>query len=448
MAAPARTVALDTLRRVRTGRADLASALEHGRTRLHDERDRALAAEIALGTLRWRAALDHVIAWAGDRAIDAFDPDVADILRLSAYQVLHLDRVPAAAAVNDAVTLARASGHARAAGAVNAVLRRISRSRSQLPLPDASDPRAHLSVTWSHPGWLVDRWLGRYGFDTTLAWARFNNTPAPLTIRANTLITTRDELARALALEGVATRPCSHAPDGLVVESGSPFRTALAGGGHFLAQDEASQLVGVFAGLSARGRVADVCAAPGGKTAQLAAAAGPGGMVVAGDVRSRRVRLLRQTLRTARVASAHVVCHDVLAGLPYGAVFGTVLVDVPCSSLGTIRRDPDIRWSRREDELPALAGRQLHMLGNAARSVEAGGVLAYATCSSEPEENESVVEAFLAEQPAFTLEDPRTDVPDLPASLIACLDKRGCLRTEPHRHGLEAFFAARLRRRS
>ena len=198
MVAPARAVALETLRRVHTGREDLASSLERGRLRLADERDRALAAEIVLGTLRWRAALDHVIAWAGHRGIDAFDADVLDILRLSAYQILHLDRVPASAAVNDAVTLARRAGHTRAAGAVNAILRRVSRGRSALPLPDATDPRAHLSVTWSHPAWLADRWLDRYGFETALEWVRFNNAAAPLTLRANTLLTAAERLLNGI----------------------------------------------------------------------------------------------------------------------------------------------------------------------------------------------------------------------------------------------------------
>ncbi|MGE5199966.1 MAG: transcription antitermination factor NusB, partial [Rhodospirillaceae bacterium] len=166
MAAVARVVALDTLRSVHAGSADLASALERGRARLADERDQALAAEIAIGTLRWRAALDHAIAWAGGRDVGAFDAGVLDILRMSAYQLLHLDRVPAAAVVNDAVALARLRGHARAAGAVNAILRRISRDRSRVPMPDPSDPRGFLSITWSHPAWLTDRWLARLGFET------------------------------------------------------------------------------------------------------------------------------------------------------------------------------------------------------------------------------------------------------------------------------------------
>ena len=446
MAAPARVAACDTLRRVRSGTADLASALERSRAGLADERDQALAAEITLGTLRWRAALDHAIAWAGNRAADAFDADVLDILRLSAYQLLHLDRVPASAAVSDAVTLARQQGHARAAGAVNAILRRISRQRSQLPMPDASDARGFLSVTWSHPAWLAQRWLDRYGFDAALAWVRFNNTAAPLTLRANTLATTRDTLAEQLERHGVRTRPCAYAPDGLVVDSGRPFATAEWKEGRFLAQDEASQLVGAFAAPMPGSCALDACAAPGGKTVQLAAALG-GGFLVAADRRSRRLRLLRQTLRSAGVAQARLVCHDLLDALPFGPAFDCVLVDAPCSGLGTLRREPDIKWSRREHDLPALADRQGRMLDSASRGVRAGGVLVYATCSSEPEENDNVVDAFLDRHPGFTLEDPRATGAALAAGVAACLDGRGCLRTLPHRHALEAFFAARLRRR-
>jgi 16S rRNA (cytosine967-C5)-methyltransferase len=446
MAAIARVVALDTLRRVHTGQADLASALERGRMRLSDERDQALAAEIAIGTLRWRAAIDHAIEWAGRRKVDAFDDAVLDVLRLSVYQLLYLDRVPASAAVNDAVTLTREHGHARAAGAVNAILRQISRNRDRLPMPPETEPLSYLSITWSHPAWLVSRWLDRYGFSVALDWVRFNNAPAPVTLRANTLLTSRDELAASLLQNGVRTRACAYAPDGLVVEAGRPFGTPLAEAGHFLAQDEASQLVGAFAAPPPGSRVVDVCAAPGGKAAQLAAAIGPGGLLVACDLRSRRIRLLRETLRSARVASAHVVRHDLLGGLPFGPVFDCVFVDAPCSSLGTIRRDPDIRWSRREDDLGALAVRQRRMIGEASRGVRPGGLLVYATCSSEPEENEAVVDAFLDAHPGFGLEDPRgADIP-LRAGVEACLDGRGCLRTLPHLHGLEAFFAARLRR--
>jgi len=245
----------------------------------------------------------------------------------------------------------------------------------------------------------------------------------------------------------VGTRPCTYAPDGLVVESGRPFGTPAAAAGRFLAQDESSQLVGAFAAPAPGDTVADLCAAPGGKTVQLAAALEGRGLLVAGDVRSRRVRLLRQTLRLAGAGRVCVVCHDLLRGLPYGPVFDGVLIDAPCSSLGTLRRDPDIRWTRREPEIEELAGRQARMLAEAARIVRPGGQLVYATCSSEPEENERVVDAFVEARRDFALEDPRDAGVALAPGVSACLDARGCLRTLPHQHQLEAFYAARLRRR-
>jgi 16S rRNA (cytosine967-C5)-methyltransferase len=446
MVAPARTTALRALRRAGEGDSDLAAALDWSRRDLSDERDRALAAEIVIGTLRWRGALDHAIVWAGDRSIDAFDGGVLDILRLSAYQLLHLDRVPASAVVDDAVSLCRLEGHARATGAVNAILRRISRDRRRLPWPAEDDPAAHLSVTWSHPAWLVTRWIARFGFETARAWVRFNNAPAPITLRVNTRRTSPAELGMALSAAGVHTHPCTFAPDGLVVDEGNPLRTPLAREGLFAAQDEASQLVGTFAAPAPNARVVDACASPGGKAAQLAAALGGTGLLVACDVRPRRVRLLRALLREARVDGVAIVQHDLLQGAPVRNV-DMMLVDVPCSGLGTIRRDPDIKWKRRPEDLAVFAARQIRMLSQAAAAIRQGGTLIYSTCSSEPEENEDVVGAFLEAHPAFVLEDPRTGSPNLASSIGPCLDEAGYLRTSPATHGLEAFFAARLRRR-
>jgi 16S rRNA (cytosine967-C5)-methyltransferase len=447
MVAPARRTALRTFRRVSDGDTDLAAALEWSRKDLSDDRDRALAAEIVIGTLRWRAALDHAIAWAGDRPLEAFDAGVLDILRISAYQLLHLDRVPASAVVDDAVSLCRIDGHRPATGAVNAILRRISRDRRHVPWPAAADPVAHLSVTWSHPAWLVTRWIARMGFDASLAWARFNNAPAPITLRVHAARISRADLQASLEREGVPTRACTYAPDGLIVEDGNPLRTPLAREGLFAIQDEASQLVGAFAAPAPHTRIVDACAAPGGKAAQLAAALGGTGLVVACDVRARRVRLLRSQLREARVDGVAVVQHDLLQAAPFRNL-DAMLVDAPCSGLGTLRRDPDIKWKRRLEDLPIHAERQGRMLENAARAIRPGGSLVYSTCSSEPEENEEVVEAFLERHPAFVLEDPRQNAAPPPPAIVPCLDGAGCLRTSPSAHGLEAFFAARLRRRA
>jgi 16S rRNA (cytosine967-C5)-methyltransferase len=449
--APARRAAYAALRAVTSSRADLPDALARARERLRDPRDHALAADIATGTLRWMGAIDAVVEAFGGRPVSRFDPEVLDILRLSIYQLEHHDRVPARAVVDDAVGLAREARKTSAAGLVNAVLRRVDRERDRLPRPgrpgagDMGGALDYLTVTLSHPRWLAARWLTRVGFDHAEAWARFNNAPAPLTLRANRRISTRDGLAERLAARGVTTEPTAFAPDGLVVVGGRPFGTPEDEAGAFVVQDEASQLVAAVANAGAGERVLDACAAPGGKAVALAAAAGRDGFVVAGDVRPRRIDLLVQTLARCGADSVRVVRLDATA-LPFEPVFDLVLLDAPCSGLGTIRRDPEIRWRRTEADLPVLAARQRTMLERAARVVKPGGRVVFATCSSEPEEGEDVVSAFLGDHPAFAIEDPRSRSAQL-AALSGLFTADGFLRTWPHAHGLESFFAAVLRHR-
>ena len=437
MIAPARTAAYNVLRVVGSGKMDLASALARERTRLPDERDRALAGEIATGTLRWQGAFDHIIANFAGRPLRKLDAEVVDILRLTIFQLLHLDRVPASAAVKDAVDMAGKAGKRSAAGLVNAVLRRVARERDKLPLPprpsSAAALRRHdrvaalsyLSITLSHPEWLVARWLDRYGFSETEAWAQFDNAPAALVLRTNRLRVTRKDLAQRLASEGIETFPTERAPDGLVVRHGNPVGTRLHEDGLFFIQDEASQLVGHFAGASPGERILDACASPGGKTMIMAGAVGDQGAVVASDVRARRVDLLADTVRRSGAGNIRVVQADAGAELPFLERFDRVLLDAPCSGLGTIRRDPDIKWRRSEEELAALAAGQLAMLERVAATVADGGHLVYSTCSSEPEENELVVADFLRRHPEFR-----------PAAEP--------FRTLPFRDRLEAFFAAML----
>jgi 16S rRNA (cytosine967-C5)-methyltransferase len=351
--------------------------------------------------------------------------------------------VPAAAVVDDAVQLAKKAGKASASGFVNALLRRVSRERARLPLPDAP-PIDRLSITLSHPRWLVERWLARHGAEDAERWTRFDNTPAPLTLRVNTLLTTRDALVRDLEAAGVTTEHTRFASDGLVVTDGNPLLTPLAGTGSFVVQDEASQLVGAFAEASPCERVLDACASPGGKTTLMAAAMRDEGLIVAADVRGRRLELLARSVAASGARHIRVVQADARAMPPYREVFDAVLLDAPCSGLGTIRRDPDIRWRRTASDLAPLAQAQRQMLARLAAVVRPGGRIIYATCSSEPEENEEVVEAFLAEHPGFAREAPRAFAER--RELAGLLDDTGALKTLPFRDGLEAFYAATLRR--
>ena len=445
MIAPARLAAYDVLRAVSTGRADLPSALARARTHLQDDRDRALASEIATGTLRWQGAFDVVIAAFARRELTALDGEVVDILRLTLFQLRHLDRVPASAAVNDAVQLTRKAGKSSAASFVNALLRRASRERDRWPLPprsagDRSAELDYLERALSHPRWLVERWQARYGFDAAEAWCRFDNEAAPLTLRANRLRTTRGDLARRLAEADVETREALFASDGLVVTRGNPLLTPLATEGLFVVQDEASQLVGDLAGARPGEIVFDACAAPGGKTIAMASSMGNRGVLVAADVRARRVRLLGETVAAAGATSVRIVQASAAQPLPFGPVFDRVLVDAPCTGLGTLRRDPDIKWRRTAAGFDEVTSLQLRILANVAGAVRPGGRIVYATCSSEPDENEDVIARFLDAHPAFHAEPLQFGAaPQL-------ISAAGHLRTLPFRDGLEGFFAAAVAR--
>jgi 16S rRNA (cytosine967-C5)-methyltransferase len=448
--APARVAAFETLRAVNTDAADLPHALARARTKLHDERDRALAGEVATGAIRWQAAFDHIIAAIGKRSIAKFDAEVVDILRTAIFQLLHLDRVPASAVVNDAVSLTRLAGKRSAAPLVNAILRRISRERGHLPLPerpqhvdDRDRALDYLSITLSHPRWLAARWLDRYGFAAAESWMQFNNQPARLTLRVNTLATTTAAAIALLNEHGVRVEPARFVESGLTVLDGNPLLTPAAKDGLFFVQDEASQVVGSLVAARAGQRVLDACASPGGKTIAIAGAMQDRGLVVAMDVRERRIDLLRRTVRASGARSVRIVHGDATAapfgdssGASRGRPFDWVLLDAPCSGLGTVRRDPDVKWKRRETDLAGLAAAQLRMLREAARVVRPEGRLIYSTCSSEPEENEGVVRAFLADG-GFT--PARPDVTERASTLV---NAEGHLRTFPFRDRLEAFFAA------
>jgi len=453
MIAPARRAAYEVLRAVSTGRSTLPDAMARARPHLKDPRDRSLAAEIVTGTLRWRGRLDWIVARAAAREVERLDPEVLDLLRLSLYQLLFLDRVPAAAIVDDAVSLTRRAGKRSAAGFVNAVLRGVGRDGA--PVLPARPPRVvtaadreaaldFLAVTGSHPRWLAARWLERLGLDAAETWVAFDNAEAPLTLRANRLYTTPEQLASHLARAGVETARTRVSPDGLVVTRGQPIGHPDVDPRLFVVQDEASQLVVLMTGAAPGQRVLDACAAPGGKTIGLAGRLAGSGLLVAADQRPRRVALLRRFLAAAGADGVPVLRADASRPLPFRPVFDLVLLDAPCTGLGTLRRDPEIRWRRTAEDLAAATARQRRMMAEAAGVVGGGGRLVYATCSSEPEENQEVVEAFLAERPEFERVARRQLVGEGAPDEV--LTPQGDLQTRPDRDDLEAFFAAALQR--
>lgn len=442
---PARLAAARTLLALERGRTTLSTEAERERPDIADARDRALFLEITAGTLRWRAEIDACLASHSRRSVDDFSPEARAVLRSGAYQLLHLDRVPAHAAVSEAVEIIRTLGQPRAAGFVNAVLRRISGPHARRALPsrpaDSALPQEqlrYLSVTLSHPQWLVRRWLEREGFEAAERWCRFNNATPTVAIRAAPGQDST-ELLNRLQEAGIEVTRARFAPDVYLLAAGGLGRIPIELRDSLLIQDEGSVLVALAAGVTDGDRVLDICAAPGGKTLIFAGAAGATGSVVASDVRPSRLSLLRRRVANAAPKVA-MLAVDAATGLPFGAVFDRVVLDAPCSGLGTVRRDPDIKWIRQEADLARFAEAQARMLDQAALTVKPGGRLTYSTCSSEPDENEHVVDAFLSRSPDFAIE-PIREVQRIPSALVTA---RGFLSTSPARDELDAFFAAKL----
>jgi len=438
---PARAVAARTLERVETDGAfaDLALDAERRRHSL-SPRDVALATELVFGTLRWQRYLDWILAPHSRRRLPALDGRVRVLLRMTAYQIACLERIPAFAAVHDAVTLAR--GAPGVAEYVNAVLRAFGRrgAAEREPAPP-DDPLEALATRASFPTWLTARWVGRYGAAEAEALMRASNARPPLTVRANTLRTSAGALAARLRDEERAlVRAAPLAPDGLVVEGGGePGRWRAFVEGLCVVQDEASMLVARLLEPAAGATIADVCAAPGTKTTHLAQLMGNRGRIVAFD--PQPARLARVTEATARlgVTIVETVEGTVEALAPgWEDACDGVLVDAPCSNLGVLRRHPEVKWRRQPADVAAAAGRQRRILGAAAGLVRRGGRLVYATCSLEPEENEDVVRDFLDTRRDFAI--------DAPADAAVAPDAGGFVRCAPHRHGADGFTAVRLRR--
>lgn len=407
--------------------------------------DRGLFAELVLGVLRRQGTLDHVLSGLLAQPLARQEPQVLIFLRLGLYQLMYLDRIPESAAVNESVNLAKQL-LPRASGLVNGVLRNYLRHKDTVTFPDpVAAPAASIAARHSHPAWLVKLWFSQIGEAETELLAEASSLQPPLTLRTNTLATTREELLEKFAANGITAAPCRFSPFGLMVEGrhhipGLPgFREGL-----FVVQDEASQMAGILLDPQAGERVLDTCAAPGGKATHLAQLMGNRGELLAMDNAGSKLPLILEAAQRLGITNIRTRAADLLQSGAFPAdAFDRVLLDAPCSGLGVIRRNPEAKWRVTPEDVTRLAAVQKIMLKNAIRMLRPGGVLLYSTCSTTLEENEAVVRDFLSRHPHCVLENLNEIFPDY----RELFTEEGMFRAWPHRHGMDGFFAARIRKK-
>ena len=427
----ARRAAFRILEQVREGRP-FDAALEQAVRRL-GEADRRLAHELAAGVLRRQTALDGLVSPLVPRGWSKVPPALQDVLRLGAYQLTSLDRIPPHAAVSTSVALAREVANPRAGGFVNAVLRKVSAEPSLFVPVEETGSIETLAATHSHPVWLVRRWVAAFGADGAEALLQWNNTRPSLILQpARASYESLEERWRAA---GIAVHAAPYGA-GLVTDRSRPDELPGFVEGDFLVQDAAQALVAWYADVPPEALLVDLCAAPGGKSVSIGR--GIRG-VLAGEIHPRRAARLAENLRRAGSGREYAVIAD--ARHPPVRDAAAILLDAPCLGTGTFARNPDARWRVTEAALAGLAVQQAQLLDAAARVVAPGGLLVYATCSLEPEENVLQVEAFLARQSAFERDPPD----EFPAPLLS---ERGDLTIVPQRHGMDGAYAARLRRKA
>jgi 16S rRNA (cytosine967-C5)-methyltransferase len=439
MGATGRILAFEVLLRVDAGGAYASRALDAALAEAGalDPREAGLATELVYGTLRRALSLDAALAAHSRRPIGDLDPGARVALRLGAYQLLHL-RTPAHAAVGETVALAKRVDHGRAAGYVNAVLRALARAPAPAAAPPlAADPSGHVALAEATPRWLAEEWVAWLGPEEALALARAMNAPAPLCARSRD----RDALLARVRAAGLSAEPAARSPDGIVLAGASASDLARAAAGlPFQVQDEAAQLVSLFAAGDLRGRrarVLDACAAPGGKAFHLAELLAAGSEVVAIELHPRKADdLAREAAR--RGLAVRVVCADASRPVPglAEASFDAVLVDAPCAGLGTLRRHPELKLRRAPGDLPRLAALQREILAATARYARPGAPVTYSVCSLSRAEGPEVAAAMVAAGYR------RAAAPaGFPADVLTA---DGDLLTLPHRHGTDGFYACRL----
>ena len=440
----ARDLALQVLREVREEGAYANVALVRAlRRQALSDVDRRFVTELVYGAVKAGDTLDWMLRRYTDRPLTKIPLPIREILRLGIFQLFFLDRVPKSAAVNESVELAKRYGHAGTVRFVNAVLRTAVREPERAAFPTGKGHATeHLALSFQHPVWLVRRFLKAFGYEETERLLAFDNAPAVLSLRTNTLRTDRDGLLAKLAAAGVEAEPSAWAPEGILCrQHGAMDEMAALKEGLFQVQDESSMQVAHVLGACPGEFVIDACSAPGGKTTHLAALMENRGRIKAFDIYEGKLKRVEENASRLGIRIIETECRDAREiGRYYQEQADRVLVDAPCSGLGVLHRRPDARWRKTESDIAALPGLQLAILEGAAPAVKPGGVLVYSTCTVEPAENAGVVEQFLAAHDGFFLEKAGPFLPTRPTD-------EEMVQFYPQRHGIDGFFIARLRRK-
>jgi 16S rRNA (cytosine967-C5)-methyltransferase len=409
--------------------------------------DRQLTLSLVYGVIRWRAYLDWVLSRLSSHPLAKMKPRTLQALRIGLFQLVFLDRIPPSAAVNETVQALKDMQQPKwLAGFVNGILRNLARQRVNIPTPFRNKDSIPEAALLGHPDWLIKRWKDRYGKSQTVALCVANNTQASLCLRVNTSLTTRSALLEKFKTAGMDAHPGKFSPVAIRIAAyhGPIAKIPGFADGLFQVQDEAAQLVSLLLGpLKPGNTYLDGCAGLGGKTSHLAQMMSAGSGLSASEPHTGRVKKLKENLVRLRLDKTVTIVEGTIDSLLPGMkeIYAGVLIDVPCSGLGVIRRHPDIRWNRNPGDLLRYQERQSALLETAAELVAPAGTLVYATCSTEPEENEAVVTKFLENHPRFSLSDCRETLPESGASLV---DSMGFFRTLPGGNDLDGFFAARL----
>ncbi len=437
-----RDTAVDVLLRVFTKDAHIADAIDRSLRRKAGRlspRGRRFMTQLVYGTTRHALLADHILRPLLHQSLDKLPVPILLILRMGVFQSLFLDSVTFPAMVHTSVDLAKKHGHVGTARLVNAVLKRVPQSVDEVVLP--ADPQQRISIRYSIPPWLVENWTKEYGIDGAEKLCAVSNQEAPRTLRVNTLRTTPGDLIKRLEKNGILTEPVSAVPEALRILDGPlPTDTKAFIEGLFYIQDPASMLPALLLDPKPGERILDLCAAPGGKATHLAALAGGNARVVAADLEARRLLRVQENAERLQVPGISPLCADANRPPFAPGCFTAVLLDAPCTGLGTLRRRPDLKWRVKPGDPARLAEQQRALLRSAIALCENGGRVVYSVCTVTPEETAGVVEAIKG--------DGSVVCEDGPDRFNPWKKSPGQYLIPPDSPELDGYFLARLRKRS